>query len=185
MPVSKYSFGLEEKRFNRTTAKAFAFCVKKTKDYRYFWIFLCDCGTWHISDARSAFRGMVQSCGCLSKQRMDEGRYKHGHAMRTCISREMNSWKKMKGRVDNPNNEWAHRYSGRGIFYCKGFAEFTHFLKVMGSRPENTSLDRTDNNGSYTCGQCSECLEKGWPLNCRWATPKEQSNNTYRSPQYR
>jgi len=176
MPRSKYSTGLEGMRFNRTVIQSFSHTVRTTHEVRYYWNCLCDCGTEHVADARSMTRGMVQSCGCLATERL-ELRTKHGHAPRGRHSREFNSWHKMKCRVDDPKNEWAHRYSQRGITYCRGFNEFAHFLKVMGSRPLNTSIDRINNDGNYTCGNCTECQENQWTLNCRWATVDEQNGN--------
>ena len=43
--------------------------------------------------------------------------------------------------------------------------DFRNFLKDMGKRPANSTLDRIDNSMGY---------ERD---NCRWATPKEQARN--------
>lgn len=181
MPTSKYSAGLEGMRFNRTVVQSFSHAIKESKGYRYNWHCLCDCGTQHVSNARSMFRGMIQSCGCLGREKL-ELRTKHGHCWTANkTSREYTSWKKLKARVDNPNNEWYHRYGGRGIRYCLGFRDFAHFLKTVGPRPEGRSIDRMNNEGHYSCGNCQECHDNNWPMNVRWATPKEQSANTCRS----
>lgn len=181
MPESKYSKGLEGMRFNRTVIRAFAYRRLSTKTYVYYWICLCDCGTWHVSDARSMFRGMIQSCGCFGKEKLNL-RTIHGATKRGGLcTREYTSWKKLRGRIDNPNNEWFHRYGGRGICYCEGFTNFGHFLKTIGPRPLGRSVDRINNDGHYSCGSCSQCLKNNWPMNVRWATPKEQSVNTCRT----
>lgn len=71
-------------------------------------------------------------------------------------------WRSMLARCkgDHPN------YGGRGIKVCKRWLKFENFLADMGERPEGLTLDRyPDNDGDYK------------PSNCRWATPKEQTNN--------
>lgn len=73
----------------------------------------------------------------------------------------------MKNRCLNSNSPNYARYGGRGItIYSKWIASFEAFLLDMGERPENTSLDRINNELGYT------------PKNCRWAYPSTQSNNT-------
>lgn len=81
---------------------------------------------------------------------------------------EWASWQSMKGRCTNKRLKEYRRYGGRGISVCDRWKEsFENFLEDMGQKPSPThSLDRINNNGNYE------------PGNCRWATPKEQSNNT-------
>jgi hypothetical protein len=76
----------------------------------------------------------------------------------------------MKARCLSPNAHAYSGYGGRGIKVCErwlGEDGFKNFIDDMGKRPEGMSLDRyPDNNGNY---------EKS---NCRWATQKQQTNNT-------
>jgi hypothetical protein len=72
----------------------------------------------------------------------------------------------MKQRCQNPNNSKYKDYGGRGIKVCDAWQDFENFFADMGSRPNNRTLDRIDNDGNYE------------PGNCRWATPKEQRINT-------
>lgn len=73
----------------------------------------------------------------------------------------------MKSRCYNPNNNRYEYYGARGIIVCESWKNsFENFLRDMGRKPSlEYSIDRIDNNGNYE------------PTNCKWSTPKEQSNN--------
>jgi hypothetical protein len=75
------------------------------------------------------------------------------------------SWDCMKQRCLNPKNSNYSRYGGRGIKICDKWLSFEGFYSDMGDRSKGMSLDRIDVNGNYE------------PLNCRWATKKEQLRN--------
>ena len=94
----------------------------------------------------------------------------HGHAAPGRESRTWRSWFSMRQRCNNTKHPQYPNYGGRGIQVCGRWEEFIPFLDDMGERPENTSLDRIDNNGGYELG------------NCRWASAVVQANNTRNKP---
>jgi hypothetical protein len=85
-------------------------------------------------------------------------------------SSEWSAWGCAKSRCYRRSDPQWKNYGGRGITMCDAWRnDVGIFLRDMGPRPEGYSLDRINNDGPYA------------PGNCRWATPKQQSNNTRRN----
>ena len=78
-----------------------------------------------------------------------------------------NSWRSMRNRCLF-NNTSAKHYKDKGITICAEWIEdFDSFVRDMGMRPSDTTLDRKDPLGNYE------------PSNCRWASHREQQNNKH------
>lgn len=126
------------------------------------WLCGCDCGvevlvmSGHLNEANTT------SCGCALRDILTDRNTTHGGT--GTVEHEI--WRGMKERCENPNTQQFCDYGGRGISICDRWRDFSAFLEDMGQRPSPLySIDRMDVNGNYE------------PVNCRWATDKEQSRN--------
>jgi hypothetical protein len=161
---------LASQRFGRLVAREF---VGRTKSGVALWRCDCDCGSTTTVQGPALVRGNTQSCECLHKEKLLASRTRHGLAAADAPkSRTYNSWNAMRRRCQQLSYCHYAGYGGRGIKVCErwlGEHGFENFLADMGERPEGKTLDRYPNNdGNYE------------PLNCRWATAKEQRNNQER-----
>lgn len=133
---------------------------------------LCECGVFFTARHDALQRGDTLSCGCYRRKRLSDMRTgkppiikRHGEAKKP-VTPEYNAWNHMKTRCTNIRTKDWPDYGGRGIKICPQWLVFKNFLTDMGRKPVGKySLDRINVNGNYE------------PLNCRWATDKEQANN--------
>ena len=133
------------------------------------WQCSCDCGNTAVVASLDLRNGHTQSCGCLRVTETSKRMKKHGMT-KTPTHR---SWISMRRRCNEPTHDQYKYYGGAGIKVCERWQDsFENFLADMGERPEGMTLDRKDPKGDYE------------PSNCRWATQKEQMNNTTRSVKF-
>jgi hypothetical protein len=162
-------------QFNRLVVLSYSHNRRTASgDVVHYWRCRCRCGMERSFPAYDVLRGRTKSCGCLQKEGVSKRWLKHGE----CGQVEYVAWQNMKSRCLNSKNREYPNYGQRGITICQGWLEFPVFLRDIGRRPNPLlSIDRINNDGHYSCGKCSECVNNGWPMNIRWATASQQTQN--------
>lgn len=134
------------------------------KGKHVIWHCECSCGNQAFVSSTHLRSSHTVSCGCYRSEKTRERRTIHGLKDHPLYS----TWKNLKKRCLNPNNDNYKYYGGRGITLCKEWVNsFPNFLKDVGEKPSpEHTLDRIDTNKGYN------------PSNCKWSTREEQVNNT-------
>ena len=137
-------------------------CTYRTR----FVIVICPvCGEEFTAQLRSISSGHTKSCGCLKKTNYNIVTTKY---LKESNSRVYSIWKNMRNRCRNTKIKQAVNYSLKGITVCEEWNSFEKFLEwsLANGYKSYLTLDRIKVSEGYS------------PSNCRWATTKEQSENT-------
>lgn len=156
-PDKKLRIDLTNKKFGRLLVISFAYSDGKGN----YWECLCDCGkTIFASTGNLNFK--LQSCGCL----ITDTNTKHGFYSHPLY----NVYRGMLKRCYNKKDKYYYLYGERGISVCKEWIDNPKSFfdwAISNGYKKGLELDRYPNqDGNYT------------PENCRWATPKQNCNNT-------
>ena len=130
------------------------------------WLCLCNCGKEKMVNSYDLRAKKVKSCGCYHSERLSKRNTIHGLSSHPLYA----IWLSMNNRCYNINDKRFKNYGERGIkiewaSFLSFFRDMSRSYSLHKKRNKSTTIDRIDNNSSYS------------KKNCRWVTNKENCNN--------
>ena len=148
--------------FGRLTVKELGVILPDSKRKERYIRCSCACGKEAFVVSHRLGSGHTKSCGCLQQDTRGKSSITHGN----CRHRLFDVWRAMVSRCSNPSDANYKHYGGRGISYDPLWESFDNFLEDMYDKyEEGLTLDREDNDGDYSKG------------NCRWVPMYMQCHN--------
>lgn len=164
---------LTGQRFGRLTVIAYCDGLRPS------WVCECDCGEKSIVRTDGLKDNSIKSCGCLNAENKRRETIDRNTTHGFAHAPEYINWQSMMSRCFNPMSPGFADYGRSGIVPCEFIrASPLNLVLLIGRKPTpKHEIDRISNYAGYHCGSCADCLERGWKLNVRWATRKEQIRN--------
>lgn len=162
--MGRQALQLAGRRFHHMTVIERVYVKQESGKQKSHWLARCDCGREIVVTGVGLKGGQYQSCGCMKKQLISEGNTTHGMSHHPLYA----VWDTMIARCHRKSHKSYASYGGRGIVVCPAWRErFQNFYDDMGSTYKpGLQLDRINGSEGYN------------KQNCRWATTKQQGNNT-------
>ncbi len=170
-PKLKRGWDLVGKRFGKLLVLARV----QSSNKNTHWKCICDCGNETIVSRPNFKNNHTTSCGCFAVEAQIGNTHSITHGGSGSKSKHNSRpperlyriWHGMQNRCFNPIGEKWKAYGGRGITVHSDWLEYPIFKDwaLKNGYSDELQIDRINNDGNYE------------PSNCRFVTPKINSNN--------